>query len=150
VYAVNIVSGIGFVMGKKSMLLDIPDDLYQRLQEAAEASDRSPEDIVLETVDLLLSQPSVSASVDSLLSGLSNYSDTQLWAVVHRHLPWVHSLRLRELNAKGKEGALTSAEENELDGLVTLVDRIMLLRSQALLLLKQRGQDVETYLKLGA
>ena len=62
----------------------------------------------------------------------------------------MQSLRLRELSAKRKQETLTADEERELDDLLNLVDRQMLLRSEALLLLKQRGQDVESYLKLGA
>jgi hypothetical protein len=41
-------------------------------------------------------------------------------------------------------------EQTELEQLVSLVDHYMLLRSEALLLLKQHGQNIDTYLKLGA
>lgn len=136
-------------MGQKIITLQIPDELYERLQEAAESSQRSPETVLLESLDLLLSPPSI-PNIDEPLAELSSYSDTQLWAVVHRHLPWNQSLRLRELSAKGKQGDLTNDEQAELQYLLDRVDRDMLLRSEALLLLKQRGHDIDVYLKLGA
>jgi hypothetical protein len=132
-------------MGEKSVTLHLPDELYESVQEAAEASERPLEDVLVESIGVLFRRPS--ADLDMMLAELAGYSDSQLWAVVYRRLPWPQSLRLRELNAKS---ALTDAEHNELEHLVDLVDRYMLLRSEALLLLKQRGQDVETYLKMGA
>ena len=38
---------------------------------------------------------------------------------------------------------------DELDGLIELVDQQMQLRSEALLLLKQRGRDIRKYLRPG-
>jgi hypothetical protein len=54
------------------------------------------------------------------------------------------------LIALGKAGIRSSAEAAEAEQLIDLVDRHMLLRSEALLILKQRGHDVESKLKLGA
>lgn len=84
------------------------------------------------------------------LAALSNYSDEQLWAVVYHRLPWTHSMRLRELSARQKQSALTNEEQRELDELLLLVDDLMLLRSEALLQLKNRGHNIDLYLKRGA
>jgi len=132
-------------MGEKSVTLHLPDELYESVQEVAEASERPLEDVLLESIGVLFRRPS--SDLNAMLAELANYSDSQLWAVVYRRLPWPQSLRLRELNAKGQ---LDDAERHELEQLIDLVDRYMLLRSEALLLLKQRGQDVDTYLKMGA
>ena len=44
-----------------------------------------------------------------------------------------------------------SAEQlDEMEGLIELVNHQMLLRSEALLLLKKRGCDIQKYLRLGA
>jgi hypothetical protein len=132
-------------MGEKSVTLQLPDELYESVQEAAEASERPLEDVLLESIGVLFRRPS--ADMERMLSELADYSDSQLWAVVYRRLPWSQSLRLRELNAKSH---LTNTEQNELEQLIDLVDRYMLLRSEALLLLKQHGQDVDTYLHMRA
>ncbi len=137
-------------MGQKSVTLQLPDDLYERVQEAAEASDRPLEKVLIESLDVLFAHPAESLSTDNLLAEMASYSNAQLWAVVYRRLPWTQSLRWHELSAERKQGTLVDAEQKELEGLVNLVERDMLLRSEALLLLKQRGQDVDDYLKIGA
>jgi hypothetical protein len=81
---------------------------------------------------------------------LKGYSDEQLWAIVHQRLAWPQDTRLRELIAFGKQGQITGDEKAEMERLIDLVDHQMLLRSEALLLLKRRGHDVEKQLKLGA
>jgi hypothetical protein len=106
------------------------------------------ETVLVESLSTLFTPPPASANIATLLAALPDYPNVQLWAVVYRRLPWTQSLRLRELSAKGQQGALTHTEQAELEQLLEWVDRDMLLRSEALLLLKQRGQDVDAYLKL--
>jgi hypothetical protein len=74
---------------------------------------------------------------------LSTLDDEQLWAVVDQRLAEPQDTRLRELIALGKQGQITSDEKAEMEDLINLVDHQMLLRSEALLLLKQRGYNVE-------
>jgi hypothetical protein len=74
---------------------------------------------------------------------LSTSDDEQLWAVVDQRLAEPQDTRLRELIALGKQGQITSDEKAEMEDLINLVDHQMLLRSEALLLLKQRGYNVE-------
>ena len=50
----------------------------------------------------------------------------------------------------GQLGQVTDEEISEMEALIDLVDHQMLLRSEALLLLKQRGHDVGKLLKLEA
>lgn len=137
-------------MGLKTVTLEIPDELYQSVQEAADATDRSLEAIVLGSLELLFKKPSPLSNLESLLNALSAYSTPELWAVVYRQLPWSQSARLRELSAKRNQAMLAEIESAELDQLVDLVDRYTLLRSEALMRLKERGEDISTYLKMGA
>jgi hypothetical protein len=132
-------------MTNKTITLDLPDTLYDRVQQIAEDSSRTPEMVLLESLNLMF-EPSSGSGAEEL-DQLTGYSDEQLWAVVHRRLPWTQSLRLRELVAQSKQGALSSKEKDELQLLLEQVDSYMLLRSEALLLLKQRGHDITPYLK---
>lgn len=75
-----------------------------------------------------------------------HYTDNELWAVVDQRLTQEQDTRLRELIALGKQGQLTTDEQAEMERLVDLVDHQMLLRSEALLLLQQRGHDINLYL----
>lgn len=137
-------------MAQKSVTIQLPDDLYERVQEAAEAVDRPFEAVLLDSINTLFNQPAPTTDIQDLLRQLRDYSNPQLWAVVYRRLPWTQALRLRELSLKNKQDTLTETEQGELNSLVDRVDRDMLLRSEALLLLQQRGVNVSAYLKRGA
>jgi hypothetical protein len=76
-----------------------------------------------------------------IVKGIQYYADEQLWAIVHQRLAWPQDARLRELIALGKQRQITEDEKAEMERLIDLVDHQMLLRSEALLLLKQRGHD---------
>ena len=136
-------------MPGKSITLDLPEDLYEQVRQVAAQSQRSVERVVLESLRLLFVPPS-SADLATSLATLSGYTDAQLWAVVYQRLAWPQSQRLHELSAKNKLERLTEDEQHELGNLLSSNDRAMLLRSEALCLLKNRGYDIEAYLKRGA
>jgi len=137
-------------MPGKSITLDLPDDLYEQVHQMAALSQRPVERVVLESLRLLFVPPPSSADLATNLAALSGYSDPQLWAVVYQRLAWPQSQRLHELSANKKLERLTEDEQQELEDLLSSNDRAMLLRSEALRLLKNRGYDIETYLKRGA
>ena len=137
-------------MPGKSITLDLPDDLYEQVQRIAAQSQRPIERVVLESLRLLFVPPPSSADLATSLAALSGYSDAQLWAVVYQRLAWPQSQRLHELSANQKLERLTDDEQHELEDLLSSNDRAMLLRSEALRLLKNRGYDIEAYLKRGA
>lgn len=131
-------------MSDQPVTLYLPDDLYEQIQQVAEASDRSVENVLLESLNLLFKE-GTAAFRD--LSELAGYSDEQLWAVVHRRLPWVKSMRLRELTTLSKQSELTPEQETELEQLLSLNDQYMLFRSESLRILRQRGHDVDLFLE---
>ena len=135
-------------MTERTVTLHIPDELYKQVEKAAQASERPVENVLLDSISLFVNYPQTSQQLDKWLEQLGGYTDAQLWNVVYHRLAENDALRLSELSEKNKQGTITTQEENELTNLVDLVDRDMLLRSEALLLLQQRGHDVESYLKL--
>lgn len=134
-------------MTQATIELQLPPELLARAQEIAHANNQSLEDVLLESLSLLFAAPSAPLPA---LDALSAYGDAQLWAVVHRHLAWPQDARLHELIARGKAGALSPDERAEMESLLDWVDRYTLLRSQALVLLRQRGHEVERLLNVGA
>jgi hypothetical protein len=137
-------------MPGKSITLDLPEDLYERVRQVAEQSQRPVERILVESIRLLFGLPSTSTDIATTLAAMPSYSDAQLWAVVYQRLAWPQSQRLHELSTKNKLEKLTEDQQSEFEHLLTLNDRAMLLRSEALLLLKNRGHDIATYLERGA
>jgi hypothetical protein len=127
--------------------VELPADLYERIRRVAARSDRSVENILIESLEVLFGMPP--SEEKNLAAILNSYRDEQLWAVVYQRFAWTDNERLRELTAKGKQGSLTPAEQSELEALIDRLDRYTLLRSQALRLLQQRGHDVDAYLHTG-
>ncbi len=120
--------------------LQIPPEIYERARQIASENNRSIESVLLDGLALLFGDlPDTNLAPD----GLQHYSDEQLWAIVHQRLAWPQNSRLRDLMAQGKQGSLSDDERSEMERLIALVDHQMLLRSEALLLLKQRGHDVD-------
>lgn len=78
---------------------------------------------------------------------MNAFSDEQLWALVYRPFALAQDVHLRELTALGKAGHRSDAEQAEMERLIDLFDQYVLVRSQALVLLKQRGYDVEQRLE---
>lgn len=134
-------------MAQKVVTLELPDTLYESVSEAAEASQRPVESLLVESLNILFQPPPQTSDMQSELDALVSHTDAQLWAVVYRRLAWTQSLRLRELSALGKTRILNDGETAELDALLDLTDRYMLLRSEALLQLKTRGRDIQAYLQ---
>jgi len=135
---------MGNLMSENALVLNVSDDLYEDMRKIAEESNRPVEELALESLQLLFAQNAPLPKLEEL----NDYTDTNLWAVVHRRLNWTQSLRLRELIAKTKDDSITQDERTELELLIDLNDEFMVLRSQALLLLKQRGHDISDYLSI--
>ena len=134
--------------GTLPIRLDLPADLFARIQEAADRSDQPIESVLVESLALLFGVPPV--DWDHLMTTLETLTDAQLWALVYRRIAWVAGARLRELTTRGKQAGLSDEEQAELAALIDEADRMTLLRSHALLVLQQRGYHVQDQLQLGA
>jgi hypothetical protein len=127
--------------------IDLPPDLYERVQQIAAEHDRSVEAVLLETLRVMFGPLPFDADLES--DGLQALSDAELWGVVHQRIAWPERERYRDLVARSRSGGLTPREESELDDLVEQVDRFTILRSQALRELQQRGHDITAYFPAG-
>jgi len=139
-----VKDGVG--MSQSIVELQIPLDIYERAQQIATENNRSIESVLLDGLTLLFGTSDDNISIDEL----KNYSDQELWVIVNHRLTLTQDTRLRQLVELGKQGELSTAEKTEMEHLIDLVDHQMLLRSEALLLLKQRGHNIKHTLKLGA
>jgi hypothetical protein len=133
-------------MTQQPVLLQLPDKLYERIREVAANSNRPVENVLLDSLALLFGDWPDETPLESLQA----FTDEQLWAIVYLRLGKPDDERLNMLIDLSKRGELTQAEEAEMERLLDTEDRYILLRSQALVLLKQRGHDVESRLNSGA
>ncbi|MGH2346064.1 MAG: hypothetical protein ACRDG4_12620 [Chloroflexota bacterium] len=134
--------------GMHSLQVELPADLFERIREAAARSDQPIESVLVDTLALLFGTSR--ADWERRAATLETLPDAELWALVHRRMAWPEGARIRELTAHGKQVTLSDGEQSELADLIDEADRLILLRSRALLVLRQRGHDVGEYLKLGA
>ncbi|MEQ8673659.1 MAG: hypothetical protein RLP44_06595 [Aggregatilineales bacterium] len=129
-------------MTDHALVLNLSDELYEIIKKTAESSRHSLEEAAIALLEL----PYSLADLETEIENLNSYSHVQLWAVVYKHLSAEQSARLQVLIDKSKTPLFTGSEKTELDALVSLVDRYMLLRTEALVLLQKRGYDIKSYL----
>ncbi|MBN8593067.1 MAG: hypothetical protein J0M33_15025 [Anaerolineae bacterium] len=135
-------------MSDSTVTLNLPASLYEKLQQVARQQRRPVEVLMLDSLSLLFEEPSEIVALKPEM--LQAFSDEQLWALVYRRLALPQEGRLEELAAKGHAGSLSQSEVEEQAQLITAFDHYVLLRSQALVILKQRGHDVESRLQTGS
>lgn len=80
------------------------------------------------------------------LSAFEALSDEALWGIVNEPFNPDDDVRLAELTQFGKVGKLTAQDDTELQTLLTAYRQFIIRRSKAVLMLKQRGADVEAIL----
>ncbi len=126
--------------------LQLPDDIHQRLQRVAEATNRPLEEIVYKTI-----QGNLPPSVDDLppdlqyeLAALQNANDEDLWTVAQEQMPAAQWRRHQQLLRKNQSRVLKELEREELSRLRDMADRLVMRRSYALALLKWRGHTLPT------
>ena len=134
-------------MKRSTVELEIAPEIEEYVRVIAESENCSIESILQEGLALLFGNNSI---VEYQLNRLSDCTDEQLWALIYQRLTQSQDYRMRELLDRGTEGKLTDQENAELKYYVDLVDRQMLLRSRALVLLKERGHDIDVYVNAKA
>lgn len=132
-------------MKRSTIELEIAPEIEDTVRVIAEGENCSIESILQEGLALLFGNDSV---VEYQLERLGGYSDEQLWAVIHQRLSFAQDRRVRQLMEIGREGKLTPQEESEFSCLLSMIDRQTMLRSRALLLMKERGHDIYEYLNV--
>ena len=133
-------------MSDHTVPIQLPDAIYQRLQQVAHATNHSIEEIVLQTIrgNLPPSLDDLSPEWHGVVADLQQMSDEALWSVAQEPLPPHQWRRHQRLLQKGQEGPLSTAEHQELAELRTAADRFVTRRSYALALLKWRGHTIPT------
>ncbi len=97
-----------------------------------------------------VSDADLSPELDEELTAMNSFSDKALWKTARSHLSAKEAQTLRQLNHRQQkygQASLTQSERQTLEELGYQYDRSILLRSQAILLLKERGHDITKVLK---
>jgi hypothetical protein len=135
-------------MEQKTLILNVSPELYERIQQMADSQSKSVDALLLDRITASLDELPSGRALDDYLETLKHYTDEDLWITAHVQLPLRQEMRLRELNDKIEEGLLTEDDRIELSQLLDAHDRKVLIRSEALALLQERGYDIKGYLNL--
>ena len=131
-------------MTTRTITLQLPETLYTRLQQAARATHRSLDDVLLHAVQAG-SPPrwdDAPAEFQTDLAALDRLDDEALWRVARSYKTEADMERYQELLDKNANDALSAEERDELVRLRVESDRSMLCKAHAAALLRWRGYQV--------
>ena len=128
-------------MAVQTISIELPDEIYQRLQQVAAATNQPLEAVAFQSIrgNLPPSLDDLNPDLRDLVADLPPLDDEALWAIVSESLPPQQARRHQHLLRKARDRMLTVAEQAELAALRDMTDRYVLRRSYALALLKWRG-----------
>ena len=114
----------------ETVVLQIPEALYQRLAIAAGATQRSLEDIILQALQIGSSPTwkDVPEEFQTDLASLDRLDDNSLWQIANSKKTPLEMEHYEFLLSKQQDTELTDSEKLELEQLRTDSDRFMLLR----------------------
>lgn len=131
-------------MTTRTVKLRLPESLYIRLQQAADATRRPLDDILLHAVQVG-SPPmwdDAPAEFQADLAALDRLDDEALWRIARSRKSDTEMERYQELLDKNANGTLAAEERDELVKLRIEYDRFMLRKAHAAALLRWRGHQV--------
>jgi hypothetical protein len=127
-----------------TVTLQIPDLIYQRLVNTANATGRSLEEVMLHA--LKVGSPpdwdNVPDEFKTDLAALDRLEDEALWKIASARKTTEELARYDELLDRNQNGTLSQTEQLELIELRSQSDRFMLRKAQAAALLHWRGHHV--------
>lgn len=131
-------------MNVKTITLTLPEKLYVRLQQVAQATQQSLDEVFLRVIQVG-SPPGwddVPAEFQADLAALDRLDDTALWRISRKKQSAEDMTIYQDLLAKNAAGTISAQECQTLRQLRTEADRFMLCKAQAIALLKWRGHII--------
>lgn len=131
-------------MAEHTLTLTVPEPVWRTLRARAEHRKRTVE---AEAAEWLAQAPPVPdegpKNLEALLAPFRSKTDDELRALLQSALTPPEQQRVAELNSKAAATGLSEQEREEQGRLVALFDEKLLLRAQALGVLRERGYSVD-------
>jgi hypothetical protein len=123
------------------LTLQLPAQVYRRLERVAQETNQPVESVVLTSItgNLPPALDDVPADLREDLRALQTLDDDALWAIARGKLPPSQQARLEALLARNSASVLTEAEQEELARLGEKTDQLTLRKAHAYALLRWRG-----------
>ncbi len=129
---------------QREVTIKIPEILYERARETAEATSLSLDQVFTQSIALSLPplEDELSGETRGMLASLALLSDDELENIAQGQMYNSEQERLEELAETQKQRPLTPEEQKELAGLLTEAQLFMLRKAEAYRLLARRGYSV--------
>lgn len=132
-------------MATRTVTVELPREVYDRLKQHADQSRRPLEAEVLDVILTAVQQDDEApADLGATLDQLKQLDSQTLAQLARSRLSPDESVTLEELNFKQQREGLDPTERQNRDALVFQYERHLLVRAEAVALLKERGFDVAT------
>lgn len=136
------------MIDSSSVHLKLPPRLYQQVKQRADQTKRSVEDELVALVENAFAEiedwDRIPPDISAALQQLAYLDDQTLWQAARQTAPAEMSIRMQELVLAQQAEGLTSIEQQEVQQLQHYAHKLMMVRAEAALLLKQRGYDITT------
>jgi hypothetical protein len=130
-------------MSMHPVLVKLPKQLYRRVEKRAKQTRRSVESELLAVVaQAMATEDELPEELSTSLEELSLLDDKALWRVARKGMKASETTQMEKLHFRRRQKGLSESESQALARLVGQYEKHMLLRAQAIALLKQRGYDV--------
>jgi hypothetical protein len=134
-------------MAERQITITVPDETYEPFRRHAEREQSSVEEAVVAAMDAAIQRDREQAGAwRTALNALAWLDTSTLWQIVQRGAETEEVLLLRALHEQQQAEPLPGMEEVT-SALIAQYDRAMLIRAQALVILRQRGEDVSAIMK---
>lgn len=129
-------------MADRTMILNLPEQVYDQLQAQAQRHQRRIEDEAALALAATVRRDVLPADLEAAITALATLDDDALWQVSRSQPSVEDGVLLAALIDKRRRDGLIPAEQNLLAELIDRHDRVMVLRAEAIALLNERGRDV--------
>ena len=130
------------------LTVDLPRPVLESLKRKARAGRRPVADQLVDALTTALSQESPEPSdLDACLDGMQFLTDQELVKAAKSTKARKIARELADLREKQHARRLTKDERQQQRVLLDSLDRLILIRAQVLVLLKERGRDVSGLLQ---
>jgi len=132
-------------MSTQTVTIDLPESLYNQLQQAADAVQRSVSDVVRERLQRETPiLPLLPPDVERELAAFAHLSDDLLWQLARTTLSPAEQDELAALNRQAQDTGLSVTEEERRQALLGHYQRAMVRRAEAARQLQVRGHDISS------
>ncbi len=136
-------------MSVQAVTLNLPDILYQRAKQTADALERPLEDVIVNALATTLPAPEdVPSEMAGELTAMAQLSDEALLGLANSLLPAARQELLDSLLDQQERGELDEAGQRELKALLAECGRHVLRRAEAVALLLARGRSAPQLLPI--